>query len=362
MRTIRLLAAAALLFAVAPSPGAGGGPSPAAPVRLVPGPVTGREPGRTSGHPPRIRESAPAAGGTASAQPHGGAGRLPSGALAAGIAGLVLTAALVAARRPLLAAVRRRRRAALGRRLAADTRTPLLVRHALRELALAGRPGSPVRVRGVLAEPDRVLATVSACGPAPAPWTALTPTRWERTGLVPAEAAAPGAGPLPQLTRLGAVGRGQVLVNLARIGGVLSVLGDPAVARDTVIALVDGVLEGAPAGRTVVVAVGPGARDLPGPPAVVRVRSIRQIAALRGPAAPGVQAGLVVVLHRPDAEEARLLSGLAGPKGGGWTVLTVGHVPGARWRWYAAADGTVDAGVLGHRVVVPVRPSVRCRL
>ena len=95
---------------------------------------------------------------------------------------------------------------------------------------------------------------------------------------------------------------------------------------------------------------------------MVRVRSVRQIAALRGAGAPQVPAGLVVLLHRPDAEEARLLAALAGPKGGGWTVLTVGHVPGAHWRWYAAADGTLDAGVLGHRVVVPVRPSVRCRL
>ncbi|MFD8077188.1 hypothetical protein ACFV3E_31565 [Streptomyces sp. NPDC059718] len=345
MRTVRLLAAAALLFAVAPSPGAAADRSPAAPVRLVPqGPAT------AAGAPRPSRPS------------RGGAGRPPYGAAAAGAGVVVLLAGLAVGRRPLLRAVRRRRRAALGRRLAADTRTPLLVRHALRELALAGRPGSPVRVRGVLAEPGRVLATVSACGPAPAPWTALTPTRWERTGPVPAETAATGPGPLPQLTRLGAVGRGQLLVNLARIGGVLSVLGDPAVARDAVLALVDGVLEAAPAGRTVVVAVGPGARDLPGPPAVVRVRTARQIAALRGAGTPQVPAGLVVLLHRPDTEEARLLATLAGPKGGGWTVLTVGHVPGAHWRWYAAADGTVDAGVLGHRVVVPVRPSVRCRL
>lgn len=344
MRTVRLLAAAALLFAVAPSPGTAAGRSPAAPVRLVPqGPAT-------------------AAGAPRPSRPSRGDAGLPPYGAAAGVGVVVLLAGLAVGRRPSLRALRRRRRAALGRRLAADTRTPLVVRHALRELALAGRPGSPVRVRGVLAEPGRVLATVSACGPAPAPWTALTPTRWERTGLVPAETAATGPGPLPQLTRLGAVGRGQLLVNLARIGGVLSVLGDPAVARDAVLALVDGVLEAAPAGRTVVVAVGPGARDLPGPPAVVRVRSVRQIPALRGAGAPQVPAGLVVLLHRPDAEEARVLAALAGPKGGGWTVLTVGHVPGAHWRWYAAADGTVDAGVLGHRVVVPVRPSVRCRL
>ncbi|WP_406269272.1 hypothetical protein OH779_27675 [Actinacidiphila glaucinigra] len=236
-----------------------------------------------------------------------------------------------AGRRPLLRAVRRRRRAALGRRLAADTRTPLVVRHALRELALAGRPDSPVRVRGVLAEPGRVLATVSAGGPAPAPWTALTPTRWERTGLVPVGTPAPGPGPLPQLTRLGAVGRGRVLVNLARIGGVLSVLGDPAVARDAVLALVDGVLEAAPAARTVLVAVGPGAGDLPGPPAVLRVRTVRQIPALRWAGTPQTAAGLVVLLQRPDAVEARLPAAPAGPKGGGWTVLTAGHVPGAHW-------------------------------
>jgi hypothetical protein len=315
-----------------------------------------------SGPRSRIPDSAPSIGTAVSRPPRDGLGRLSVGATAAGVGGVALLAALAAARRPLGRALRRRRRAALGRRLAADTRTPLVVRHALRELALAGRPGSPVRVRGVLAEPGRVLATVSACGPAPEPWTALTPTRWERTGLVPAEAAASGPGPLPQLTRLGAVGRGQVLVNLARIGGVLSVLGDAAVARDAVIALVDGLLETAPAGRTVVVAVGPGARDLPGPPSVVRVRNVRQIAAPRGPRTAAVPAGLIVLLHRPDPEEAQALAALAGPKGGGWTVLTVGHVPGARWRWYASADGTVDAGVLGHRVVVPVRPSAGCRL
>ncbi|MFF7213822.1 hypothetical protein ACFZAU_25335 [Streptomyces sp. NPDC008238] len=310
-RTVRLLAAAAVLFAVAPSPGAAADRSPAAPAAPV--------------------RPAPEGPGSAASRPSRdvAAGAPTQGATAAGIGAVVLLAGLAAGRRPLLRTARRHRRAALGRRLAADTRTPLLVRHALRELALAGRPDSPVRVRGVLAEPGRVLATVSACGPAPAPWTALTPTRWERTGLEPGEGPAAGPGPLPQLTRLGAVGRGQVLVNLARIGGVLSVLGDPAVARDAVLALVDGVLEAAPATRTVVVAVGPGARDLPGPPAVLRVRTLRQIPALRGAGTPQAAAGLIVLLHRPEAEEARLLAGLAGPKGGGWTVLTVGHVPGA---------------------------------
>ncbi|MFG2302266.1 hypothetical protein [Actinacidiphila glaucinigra] len=75
----------------------------------------------------------------------------------------------------------------------------------------------------------------------------------------------------------------------------------------------------------------PGAGDLPGPPAVLRVRTVRQIPAPRWAGTPRTAAGLVAPLQRPDVGEARLPAAPAGAKGGGWTVLTVGQVPGAHW-------------------------------
>ncbi|MGW2180222.1 hypothetical protein ACWCXX_19340 [Streptomyces sp. NPDC001732] len=336
--------------------------------------------------------------------PFAGVGdRLKQPWLLGGIAGVAALTVLIVARRPLgraaratgsgvaraarvlrprlphrlALALRRRRRGALAKRLAADTRTPVVVRQALRELVPAdpAKAERPVRVYSVLAEPTKLLASVSGAHTAPAPWTALEPNCWERTGLPSVIEGDPSADPalaLPHLARIGVGERGaQVMVDLGQINGALSITGDLAVAQDTVAALVRGLLE-LPRQSTVVVSVDPSAGALPGLNGLVRVRSVTDvqgkapdeilnsaeelgIGLVRGAARTGEVTGFVVLQEAPTAEEARALADLSTPVGGGWTVLTVGDIPGAHWRWYAESDGSVDLGVLGIQAVVPTQ-------
>lgn len=281
--------------------------------------------------------------------------------------------------RGLALALRRRRRTALARRLAADTRTPVVVRQALRELVPAvgveAKTERPVRVYSVLAEPTKLLVSVSGGHTAPVPWTALDTNRWERAGLPAVVESDPTADltlALPHLARLGVSDRGaQAMVDLGQINGALSIRGDLTVAQDTVAALVRGLLE-LPRQSTVVVAVDPSASALPGLNGVVRVRGVAEmrdkapeevlnsaeelgVGLVRGVARSGEVTGFIVLQDVPTAEEARTLADLSAPAGGGWIVLAVGDVPGAHWRWYADSDGTVDLGVLGLRVTVPTQ-------
>ncbi|MFF3391913.1 hypothetical protein ACFYW1_13410 [Streptomyces sp. NPDC002669] len=339
-----------------------------------------------------------------SAGPFAGLGdRLGSPWLIGGVTGATVLTVVIVARRPigralratgsgaaraarvlrprlphrLALALRRRRRGALARRLAADTRTPVVVRQALRELISAeeAKAERPVRVYSVLAEPTKLLASVSGAHTAPAPWTALEPNRWERTGLssvVEGDPAADVALALPYLARIGVSERGaQVMVDLGQINGALSISGDLVVAQDTVAALVRGLLE-LPRQSTVVVSVDPGASALPGLNGLVRVRSVSEVKGkapeeilnsaeelgvglVRGAARTGEVTGFIVLQDAPTPEEARALADLTESEGGGWIVLAVGDVPGAHWRWYAENDGSVDLGVLGLRVVVPTQ-------
>ncbi|MFJ4685863.1 hypothetical protein [Streptomyces sp. NPDC088789] len=289
--------------------------------------------------------------------------------------------------RPLALVLLRRRRAALARRLAADSRTPVRVRSALAELVRAGGPGSPPRVYSVRAGDEELLASVSGAFAAPEHWTALEANAWRREGLpsalghgaggdkAPREAAGTAGAPagsvltLPHLARVGVDERGaQVMVGLGQINGALSVGGDQRVAQDTVTALAHGLLE-LPWQNTVVVVLDPDGDVLPGLHGVVRVRSLAEVAArepvqvfevarrlglglVRAPEGPDRITGFVLVPRPPDRAEARALAGLAAPRGR-WTVLAAGDVPGAHWRWYAAPEGTVDLGVLGLTVIVP---------
>ncbi|MFG2939417.1 hypothetical protein [Streptomyces sp. NPDC048282] len=347
--------------------------------------------------------TAPTTAAKASGPLAGVSGRVPMPLLVGGIAGVTALTVVIVARRPLgraaratgsgaaragrvlrprlprgmALALRRRRRGALARRLAADTRTPVMVRQALREIVPVAMSETtrPVRVYSVLAEPTKLLASVSGADHAPAPWTALAPTRWERTGLpsvVEGELSADPGLAMPHLARVGVGERdAQVMVDLGQINGALSVCGDLTVAQDTVAALVRGLLE-LPQQRTVVVSVDPSASSLPGLNGLVRVRSVTDVKGrapdevlntaeelgvglVRGAARTGEVTGFVVLLDPPTAEEARTLVDLTAPDGGGWIVLTVGDVPGAHWRWYAESDGSVDLGVLGLKVVVPTQ-------
>ncbi|MFJ5215176.1 hypothetical protein ACIP98_10705 [Streptomyces sp. NPDC088354] len=349
----------------------------------------------------------PAATGTAAS-----GRRVPIGPLVVGGIGLALLTVLVIARRTLgriarrtgtalraaarllrprlpraaQRALRRRRRAALGRSLVADTRTLPVVRHTLRELLAAPGPvtgpaGASTRVYSVLALPTKMLAAVSAGGaPAPARWTALDATRWERTG-VPTSVendAQSGGLPLPLLARAGVTGRGhaQFLVDLGQLNGTLSILGDLRVARDTLAALVRSLLDTArqDSAAVTVVAVDPARTVLPDLHAqhgLLRVPGLQDVSGgSRSPLAvpaPEVGAGLIrsatrtgpvtgvlVLAQPPTGNDLPALARLSS-RDGGWIVLAAGDVPGAHWRWYAEEDGTVDTGILGHKVFVPVQ-------
>ncbi|MEW1552032.1 hypothetical protein [Streptomyces tsukubensis] len=355
---------------------------------------TGAPPG--TGTAPAVTRSTSAAN---SANPFASIGdRVPLPLLVGGVAGVAaLTAGIIARRalaralraagrglrrtgrmlrprlpRPLALALRRRRRAALARRLAADSRTPVVVRGALDELA---RGAAPPQVHTVRVENDGLLAAVSGADRAPLPWTEVTPYNWRRDGL-PEALGRPKAGgdavsgpALPHLARVGVDEHGaQIMVGLGGIRGALSVRGDLRVARDTVAALAHGLLE-LPWQNTVVVAVDPGADTLPGLHGLVRIRSLAEVrdrapeavfeaaaglglGLVRAPGGRGAVAGFLLVLRPLDGEEARALAELASPRGG-WTALVAGDVPGAHWRWYAEPEGTVDLGVLGLRVTVP---------
>ncbi|MEV7289116.1 hypothetical protein AB0O01_31985 [Streptomyces sp. NPDC093252] len=420
--------------------------------QLVPGfalrlPTDAEGPGVQFGELP---EEAPGAGQRSSAAaqppsanrsggPFGGGGKVPVGLVAGGVAGVAaLTVAVLARRpltrwlralgraaargarvlrprlpRPLAVALRRRRRSRLARRLAADTRTPVIVRSALDELVRAGGPEAPMRVYSVRADGEGLLASVSGGTRAPAPWTAHAPHDWRRTGLPSAPGCEPRReGPggsatratalevrgavaeyrpepapgdsdpaearrltLPHLARVGVDARdAQVMVGLGQLNGALSVRGDLRVARDTLTALAHGLLE-LPWQNTVVVAVDPDPDSLPGLHGLVRVRSLAEVedraparvfeaaealglGLVRAPARPDRITGFLLMMRPPrDSAEARALAGLAAPEGG-WSVLSVGDVPGAHWRWHAEPEGTVDLGVLGLRVTVPTAPAL----
>lgn len=361
-----------------------------------------------------LPESSVVAGGAGSPRPPVAGSvsvgkRVPVGPLVVGGAGLALLTVLITARRaparlarragtalrgaarvlrprlPRAAqrALRRRRRAALGRSLVADTRTLPVVRHTLRELLAApgtGPAGTSTRVYSVLALPTRMLAAVSAGAPAPQGWTALDTTRRERTGIPASveDGDLTGGLPLPLLARVGVTGRGhaQFLVDLGQLNGTLSILGDVRVAHDTLAALVRSLLETARRDNDAltVVAVDPARTVLPDLHAqhgLLRVPGLQDVSGgsrspLAAPA-PEVGAGLIrsatrtgpvtgiLVLARPPAEDDLPALARLSSREGGWIVLATGDVPGAHWRWHAEEDGTVDTGVLGHEVFVPVQ-------
>lgn len=358
--------------------------------------------------------SASASGSSAPSSSGGGSslidGQFSIPTLVAGLAGVTLLTVLIVARRPVARATRRvasalrraarplrprlpralsqsrlrRRRAALGRTLAADTRTLPDVRNTLRELS---RLTAPIRVYSVLAIPNRLLAAVTTTAPAPEPWTAVDATRWERSGLTSLtdgdENGETGETtgetgevlPYPHLARVGVTERGhaQVLVDLGQINGSLSILGDLRVAQDALSAIVRGLLE-APNRDTPIVTIDPERVLLPEFHALhglLRVPALKDItddapAQLPAPAPelgldlirtaarrPGHVAGLLVLPKPPGEDDLAALAHLTSPAVG-WIVLTVGNLPGSHWRWNAFPDGTLHTGVLGHKVFVPV--------
>ncbi|MEU5461265.1 hypothetical protein ACH4KU_23960 [Streptomyces althioticus] len=253
-------------------------------------------------------------------------------------------------------------RRALGRRFAADTDAPRRARLVLNRFRAAeGASGAPVHAVRI----DAVGATVwlPSTSAAPEPWKRIDSTRWSLSATEDRRAdGEPVADEAACPVRAGTDTEGvAVFVDLSRLDGVLSVVGDAATARDAVRNVLEEVARGRPGTPVTVLGdrtgplvpvVPPGLREVPpltpAPVAPPLPSGTRRIAAARRP----VQ-GLVVLATPPTDHEAAQLAALCGTGGAGWTGLVCGEVAAAHWRWYADAEGRVDVPLLGLRLTVP---------
>jgi hypothetical protein len=312
-----------------------------------------------------------------------GSSGLPLAAVLAAIGSVLLalvTAAIVARRRVagwfaglrraldrFGASGRRRRRLRLRQWLsghfASDTET---VRRAYATVgALALTPTSP-QVHALRVDNRGVTVWVSADNVEarlPAGWEQVEGPRWRSSGTPFAAGADDGVA---CLVRIGGavdenenVARDTVLVDLSRLDGVLSVTGDPEVARDVVRTLLSEVAMVRP-GTPVLVIGDPGPIRVPA--GLTQVTSIPAIAPegprpdapVRATAIRRPVRGLVVVAGSPDRQTQDDLLRICGSAGAGWTGLVAGEAgAGAHWRWPAQADGEVSIPVLGLEVTVP---------
>ncbi len=306
---------------------------------------------------------------------------LPTAAVLAAIGSVLLaliTAAIVARRRVagwfaglrraldrFGEAGRRRRRLRLRQWLsehfASDTET---VRRAYATVgALAPAPTSP-QVHALRVDNAGVTVWVSADNVEarlPNGWQHVEGTRWRSSGP---PSTSTEQDDLACLVRVGGAvdenaARDAVFVDLSRLDGVLSVTGDPEVARDVVHTLLNEVATVRP-GTPVLVIGNPGPLRIPAGlnpvtsiPAVP-TDGLMEDATVRATAIRRPIRGLVVVTGDPDRQTRIDLLRICGSAGAGWTGLVAGEMgAGAHWRWAAEADGEVSIPVLGLEVTVP---------
>lgn len=260
---------------------------------------------------------------------------------------------------PLRRARRVRQRRGIAEAFGTDHQSVREAYGAVAELAV--HPGRDVHAVGVGS--TGITAWVTTTQSAPAPWQELGGARWRRpTGTE----RGLGGAPVPDelcLVRVGVDDEGQpVFVDLSRLDGVLSVTGDPRVARDVVQALLAEIARSRPAVPVTVLQGGAG-------PSVVLPNGMARIDHVEIPAAtaaadPGQGTlraaarrrplkAVVVVAGTPSEQEAAQLHALCGPDGAGWTALVCGETGGAHWRWRADAEGLVDIPLLGVTLSVP---------
>ncbi|MGW3248324.1 hypothetical protein [Streptomyces sp. NPDC001070] len=260
---------------------------------------------------------------------------------------------------------RRRRlalRRTLGRRFAADAGSVCRAYAAVAELSgTADASENPVHALRV--DDAGVTARLTPDAAPGTPWTALDGpggTRWRRSG---GTGESGGQDPRACLVRVGVDADGEAMFyDLSRLDGVLSVTGDPAVARDVVHGLLAEVARSRPSTPVTVLRGSDGTAPLTVPAGLQQVVRIEADEEFPAPAARGTLRvaaarrpvrGLVVMAGTPTGSEAAELAALCGPGGAGWTGLVCGDVGGAHWRWQAGADGDVDIPVLGVRLTVP---------
>ena len=263
-------------------------------------------------------------------------------------------------------------------RLAASPNRAALLDRALRGLAercaQAGRPLPDVAV----AYCDDHHVTLSLVGPSgepPAPWTAVSDGRgWTVLASDLPERPPDVAAPYPALAGLALTEGTDVLVDLEAAPGIVSLEGDPAVARDVAASVVvelatnlwsDGVhvtvvgfgddfrafapdrITAADALADVLVGLEDEQRTARGWRADRGVTDVLSGRLQRGAERPVPR---VVVLSGPPApQEASRLHALVADTRTPLAVVCVGALPEASWRFTADAAGGLDLGVLGLR-------------
>lgn len=217
-------------------------------------------------------------------------------------------------------------------------RSRLLVR------ALASLPaGTALCAAEVGADEVRVRAV----GPEdpPAPWRAVDDGAWAvASDRVPGQGAV-GSLP-PGLFRLGLVEGRDLLVDLGRAPGLVSVGGDPEAARAVVLAGVRDLLDRTrPAGTEVTMVDSDLDAVLAGLPAPAAGDAGAVVARVAPPRSGRLR--LLVLWRPPDEAGTRRLHALVEDPGAGVAAICVGDAPGARWRLAVDRSRTVDLGVLG---------------
>ncbi|TFE37096.1 hypothetical protein E3E14_30240 [Streptomyces sp. ICN441] len=268
------------------------------------------------------------------------------------------------------APARRRRRLAVrratGRRFATDADSVRRAYGALGDFtATPRRPEVPVHALRV--DDAGVHVWLEDSDTAGDPWTHVD-GRWRRNPTAAIGRLEPPGGATRAemgealLVRVGTDrDNWPVFVDLSRLDGVLSVTGDPAVARDVVQNLLAEVARNRPETPVTVLGadgspppvVPPGLRPLPHvEPSAIR-RSAATPGTVRSAAYRRPVRGLVVVAGTPGAREKATLEALCGPGGAGWTGLVYGDVVSAHWRWHADDEGKVEVPVFPLRLTVP---------
>ncbi|MER6539222.1 hypothetical protein ABT215_36675 [Streptomyces sp900105755] len=333
--------------------------------------------------------SAPPASGTASTGTGGARSTVLTIPLAAAVALLgaillaVVTAGIVGRRKVRAAAgavgrgvhalgapKRQRRRLAqrqaTSRRFDADGDSVQRAYSALGEFAATDRePERPVHALSV--DEAGVTVWLSAADAADAPWSSVDSTRWRRTAGAPGLRAPGGDGVTSRsaLTTACLVRAGTdeadrpVFVDLSRLDGVLSVIGDRAVARDVVQNLLAEIARTRPnlpvtvlrgSADAPLLAVPPALRQMPQAATSSVAKPFPSHGTVRAAASRRPVRGLVVVSGAPGPREEAELAALCSV---GWTGLVCGETQEAHWRWYTDGDGHVDIPVLDLRLTVP---------
>jgi len=256
-------------------------------------------------------------------------------------------------------------------RVGADPGRARRLDRSLRQLAAAcaaaGRP-LPSVYAATIDDTALELRLSPADTVAPAPWRAAPDGRtWTLPADAPDPGLRPGVAPFPGLVSLGRDERGaDVLVDLEAAQGPVTIVGDPTAAHQVATALAAELATNgwSDALRVTGVALpaalsavgGDRYRAVTHVDEVVPVVAARQadtlgesvlVGRVRGGASQGSVPEYVVTAATPGPQSAARLVELASGPRAPWGLVSVGDVPGARWRIQVDADGGLTLPALG---------------